>query len=103
MDKELFRKPFACEKKTVSFIITESSDDDDEDDDKDGENGENEEKESGPKSYFLRQNKPRTQLYNAPIEGLYLCMIYCNGPKFLDRYVWANSADPDQTAPRGAD
>ena len=27
---------------------------------------------------------------------------YCNDPKFLDRLVWANSADPDQTAPRGA-
>ena len=27
---------------------------------------------------------------------------YCNDPKFLDRYRWANSADPDQTAPRGA-
>ena len=25
-----------------------------------------------------------------------------NDPKFLDRYVWANSADPDQAAPRGA-
>ena len=25
-----------------------------------------------------------------------------NDPKFLDRYAWANSADPDQTAPRGA-
>ena len=24
---------------------------------------------------------------------------YCNDPKFLDRYAWANSADPDQTAP----
>ena len=23
-------------------------------------------------------------------------------PKFSDRYAWANSADPDQTAPRGA-
>ena len=23
-------------------------------------------------------------------------------PKFSDRQVWANSADPDQTAPRGA-
>ena len=22
---------------------------------------------------------------------------YCNDPKFLDRWVWANSADPDQT------
>ena len=28
--------------------------------------------------------------------------IYYNDPKFLDRYAWANSADPDQTAPRGA-
>ena len=27
---------------------------------------------------------------------------FCNGPKFSDKLVWANSADPDQTAPRGA-
>ena len=27
---------------------------------------------------------------------------YRNDPKFPDRLVWANSADPDQTAPRGA-
>ena len=27
---------------------------------------------------------------------------YSNDPKFSDRYAWANSADPDQTAPRGA-
>ena len=27
---------------------------------------------------------------------------YSNDPKFSDRKVWANSADPDQTAPRGA-
>ena len=27
---------------------------------------------------------------------------YRNDPKFSDRYTWANSADPDQTAPRGA-
>ena len=27
---------------------------------------------------------------------------YRNDPKFLDRQVWANSADPDQTAPREA-
>ena len=25
-----------------------------------------------------------------------------NDPKFSDRYVKANSAEPDQTAPRGA-
>ena len=24
---------------------------------------------------------------------------YPNDPKFSDRYAWANSADPDQTAP----
>ena len=27
---------------------------------------------------------------------------YRNVPKFTDRYVWTNSADPDWTAPRGA-
>ena len=27
---------------------------------------------------------------------------YRNDPKFSGRLVWANSADPDQTAPRGA-
>ena len=32
------------------------------------------------------------------------CLIidYRNDPKFSDRQFWANSADPDQTAPRGA-
>ena len=27
---------------------------------------------------------------------------YCSDPNFPDRYICANSADPDQTAPRGA-
>ena len=27
--------------------------------------------------------------------------LYRNDPKFSDRYAWANSTDPDQTAPRG--
>ena len=27
---------------------------------------------------------------------------YRNDPKFSDRKVWANSADPDQTAPRSS-
>ena len=27
---------------------------------------------------------------------------YRNDPKFSDSYAWANSADPDQTALRGA-
>ena len=26
-------------------------------------------------------------------------LIYRNDPKFMDRSVWANSSDPDQTAP----
>ena len=26
--------------------------------------------------------------------------IYCNDPNFSDRQVWANSAYPDQTAPK---
>ena len=30
------------------------------------------------------------------------CCDYRNDPKFSDIYAWANSADPDQTAPRGA-
>ena len=29
-------------------------------------------------------------------------VVYRNDPKFSDRYAWANSADPDQTAPLGA-
>ena len=31
-----------------------------------------------------------------------LVFLYHNDPLFSDRYAWANSADPDQTAPRGA-
>ena len=31
-----------------------------------------------------------------------LSKLYPNEPKFSDKYAWANSADPDQTAPRGA-
>ena len=30
------------------------------------------------------------------------CFIRHNGPKFPDRQALANSADPDQTAPRGS-
>ena len=28
--------------------------------------------------------------------------VYRNNLKYWDRQVWANSADPDQTAPQGA-
>ena len=30
-------------------------------------------------------------------------MVYRNDPKFSDGYAWANSADPDQTAPGGGE
>ena len=34
--------------------------------------------------------------------GLIVFNTYCNDPIFSERKVLANSADPDQTAPRGA-
>ena len=37
-----------------------------------------------------------------PLELLYNKMSYRNDPKFSDIMVKANSADQDQTAPRGA-
>ena len=45
--------------------------------------------------------------YMWKIQGLHLqCLlnihVYRNDPKFSDIYAWANSADPDQTAHRGA-
>lgn len=42
------------------------NDDDNDDDDDDDRNSKN----SVRRSYNLRENKPRTQLYHAPIEGL---------------------------------
>ena len=33
------------------------------------------------------------------IPGKVLMVNYRNDPKFLDRLAWANSVDPDQTAP----
>ena len=36
------------------------------------------------------------------IHYYYYFYVYRNDPKFSDRYAWANSAHPDQTAPRGA-
>ena len=33
---------------------------------------------------------------------LFELYAYHNDPKFSDRQVWANSVDPDDTAPRGA-
>ena len=45
--------------------------------------------------YYLLKNKQnaRTNNYN----------LHCNDPKFSDRQVWANSADPDQTADQRLD
>ena len=37
-----------------------------------------------------------------PLMGTHDSMFYRNGHKFSDINVRANSADPDQTAPRGA-
>ena len=44
--------------------------------------------------YFL------TKVFTA-LKGTHFCIFigYRNVPKFSDRQVWANSADPDQTAP----
>ena len=40
---------------------------------------------------------------NLHVASLHFCneasLHYCNDPKFLDRQVWTNSVDPDQTTP----
>ena len=41
-------------------------------------------------------SSPKLQVHTQNI------LTYRNVPKFSDRQVWANSADPDQTAPTGA-
>ena len=45
---------------------------------------------------------PSTQSDQHLLLSLTVSIIYRNDPIFLDRKVWANSANPDQTAPRGA-
>ena len=61
-----------------------------------------------PLIIFLKwANKPtffhsfiiRKHLKHSVYMHILIRCIYCNDPKFLDRYAWANSADPDQTAP----
>ena len=42
------------------------------------------------------------QLLIENVENPGLTSHYRNDPKFLDTQALANSADPDQTAPRGA-
>ena len=44
------------------------------------------------------KNLPQPPLNNVSPENR---RIYRNDPKFLDRKVLINSADPDQAAPRG--
>ena len=45
---------------------------------------------------------PLIQEEQLSVTGEKMCTKYRKDPKFSDRYAWANSADPDQTAPRGA-
>ena len=49
--------------------------------------------------YHVMLGEKKKDLYVNPVLWR---MRYHNDPKFSDRYAWANSADPDQTAPRGA-
>ena len=43
------------------------------------------------------------ELLSAPdYANLIINRLYRNDPKFSDTQVWANSADPDQTASRGS-
>ena len=50
---------------------------------------------SSPSSLSLPEDSKLSSLSESP-------GIYHNDPKFSDRLILANSADPDQTAPRGA-
>ena len=43
-----------------------------------------------------------SRLSQLDLQLLFMVKIYSNDPKFTDILVLANSADPDQTAPRGA-
>ena len=56
----------------------------------------------------LEKNKFSQQMFDQHINHILvlglqkMILNYRNDPKFSDRYAWSNSADPDQTAPRGA-
>ena len=44
-----------------------------------------------------------TGLFLSKMRLSYIDLVtYRNDPQFSGRQIWANSADPDQTAPRGA-
>ena len=53
------------------------------------------------RTIILKQNLTKMKVsYLEPLEN---CLgMYRNDAKFSNRSVWANSVDPDQTAPRGA-
>ena len=52
-----------------------------------------------PSFYLFLSDRLRQVWLYVWVEFKRICR---NDPKFSDREVWANSADPDQTAPRGA-
>ena len=49
-----------------------------------------------------KQNIGQTSNIRQTSRQIFNTRNYRNDPKFSDRLIWANSADPDQTAPRGA-
>ena len=55
-----------------------------------------------PKKPVRSHKLHATGLCKNKVTIIYFVLLYRNDPKFSDRQVWANSADPDQTAPRGA-
>ena len=46
-------------------------------------------------------NQMNAQVYRQLFLSIVNYLSIRNDPKFSDRKVWANSEDPDQTAPRG--
>ena len=59
---------FLCNNNCIADDSGDDDDDDDNDKDEEEDSG-SKKKEEGPKSYYLRQNKPRTHFYNVPVEG----------------------------------
>ena len=53
-------------------------------------------------SYPLWLDFRKFVFYMYSLASIFVDPKYHNDPKFLDRKAWANSADLDQTAPRGA-
>ena len=51
---------------------------------------------------FIQYRLGTEHEHKEPSHARYFFCIPQHATKFSDRYAWANSADPDQTAPRGA-